>query len=61
MLKKQYPDLPDEFGLIFDGWTYVTMHYVAMFASYMKDGMHKESLLAVAPLVNKEQFGAKPC
>ena len=52
-------DLPDKFGLIFDGWTSATMHYVAIFASYTKDGMHKESLLAVAPLVNEEQLGAE--
>jgi hypothetical protein len=41
-----------------DGWTSATMHYVAIFATYMKDGMHKESLLAVAPLFNEEQLGA---
>jgi hypothetical protein len=52
-------DLPDKFGLIFDGWTSATMHYVAIFATYMKDGMHKESLLAVAPLFNEEQLGAE--
>jgi hypothetical protein len=45
-------DLPDKFELIFDGWTSATMHYVVIFATYMKDGMHEESLLAVAPLVD---------
>jgi hypothetical protein len=52
-------DLPDKIGLIFDGWISVTVHFEAIFVSYKLDGMDKESLLAVAPLVNDEQLEAK--
>lgn len=52
-------DLPALFALEFDGWTSGSVHYVALFASYMKNGVHKETLLALAPLLNEETLGAE--
>lgn len=52
-------ELPDKFGLVFDGWTSGSTHYVAIFATYTKNGIHEEPLLAMAPLVNEEQLGAE--
>ena len=30
-------DLPDNFVIVFDGWTRFAVHYLAIFAVYMKD------------------------
>jgi hypothetical protein len=52
-------DLPSQFALEFDGWTSGDTHYVALFASYMRNGVHKETLLALAPLLDEECLGAE--
>lgn len=39
-------DLPKTFGLMFDGWTVGTEHYLGLFAVYMSDGRLKKVLLA---------------
>jgi hypothetical protein len=52
--------LPGKFGLLFDGWTAGTVHYVALFASYVNNaGIQKEHLLALAPLITEEELGAQ--
>ena len=51
-------NLPDIFALEFDGWTMGTVHYVALIASYCKDVVHHETLLALAPLLQEESLGA---
>jgi hypothetical protein len=43
-------DLPDSFGIIFDGWSCRNQHFIAVFATYMSDGKLKTPLLAMAPL-----------
>lgn len=59
-VEKEIADhLPDTFALEFDGWTSGTVHYVALIASYSKNGVHEETLLALAPLVNEESLGAE--
>jgi hypothetical protein len=51
--------LPGKFGLLFDGWTARTVHYVALFASYVNNaGIQKEHLLALYPLITEEELGA---
>jgi hypothetical protein len=50
--------IPEKFALIFDGWTEGSTHYVALIASYLTPEGHKESLLAIAPLLNEETLGA---
>jgi hypothetical protein len=46
--------------LLFDGWTAGTVHYVALFASYVSNaGIQKEHLLALASLITEEELGAQ--
>ena len=49
--------LPDTFALEFDGWTSGTC--VVLIASYSKNGVHEEALLALAPLLNEDSLGAE--
>ncbi|POM80965.1 Hypothetical protein PHPALM_1132 [Phytophthora palmivora] len=44
-------ELPDRFGLLFDGWTHASEHFVAVFACYEIDGVRKTPLLSMAPLL----------
>lgn len=39
----------DSFGLMFDGWTCGTMHYVAIYAVFTTDGEREQPLLAISP------------
>jgi hypothetical protein len=50
-------NLPGTLPLEIDGWTSSRMHYVALSASYMKNGIHNETLLALPPLWNEELLG----
>ncbi|EGZ28700.1 hypothetical protein PHYSODRAFT_248221 [Phytophthora sojae] len=47
-------EMPEEFGLIFDGWSHDSEHYIAVFACYEVDGVLRCPLLCMAPLVNDE-------
>ena len=50
--------LPERFGLLFDGRT--LFHYVALFATYVDESNNmKEYLLSLAPLINDEELGAQ--
>ncbi|POM80718.1 Hypothetical protein PHPALM_1411 [Phytophthora palmivora] len=44
-------ELPDRFGLLFDGCTHASEHFVAVFACYEIDGVRKTPLLSMAPLL----------
>lgn len=46
-------ELPDAFGIMFDGWTHSSEHYVAVFAFYELDGVAKTALLSMAPVINE--------
>ncbi|KAG6580253.1 GTP-dependent nucleic acid-binding protein engD [Phytophthora cinnamomi] len=50
-------EMPDSFGLILDGWTHMSEHYLAVFACYEVDGKVKGPLLCMAPLLNEEDDG----
>jgi hypothetical protein len=52
-------ELPSRFGLIFDGWSDVDTHYVAVFAVYMSSGSVARPLLAFAPLLDETNLGAE--
>ena len=39
----------DKFGLMFDGWSCGTLHFVGIYGVYEKDGALKQPLLAVSP------------
>ncbi|OWZ09231.1 hypothetical protein PHMEG_00018102 [Phytophthora megakarya] len=40
----------ERFGLMFDGWSHGTMHFVGVFALYVVDGHLKRTLLSLSPL-----------
>ncbi|POM77766.1 Hypothetical protein PHPALM_4795, partial [Phytophthora palmivora] len=44
--------LPKSFGIIFDGWTFRSEHYVAVFASFRHDGKAQNILIAMAPIID---------
>ena len=41
-----------------DGWTESTTHFVAVFATYMKEKCYYETLLAIGPLLDEEKLSA---
>ncbi|GMF48081.1 unnamed protein product [Phytophthora fragariaefolia] len=44
-------ETPEAFGLIFDGWTHDSEHFIAVFACYEIDGMPYHPLIAMAPVL----------
>ncbi|ETP05659.1 hypothetical protein F441_17771 [Phytophthora nicotianae CJ01A1] len=48
-------EMPDRFGLIFDGWTHASEHYIAVYARCEVDGVAKTPPLCIAPLLNDEE------
>ncbi|KAG2811382.1 hypothetical protein PC129_g14765 [Phytophthora cactorum] len=48
-------ELLDEFGLMLDGWSDASEHYVAVFAWYEPDGVAKTGLLSMAPIINEPE------
>jgi hypothetical protein len=49
LIKKE---LPNKFGIIFDGWSFRSEGYYGVFASYPKGGSTKCPLLALQPIPN---------
>lgn len=43
-------DLPERFGIIFDGWSEGSDHYIALFACYESENVTKTPLLAFQPI-----------
>ena len=56
--KKLMDELPGQFGIIIDGWTEGTRHYIAVFACYCKDEIAETPLLAIAPPFDEENYDA---
>ncbi|ETO78063.1 hypothetical protein F444_06841, partial [Phytophthora nicotianae P1976] len=46
-------ELPDAFGIMFDGWAHSSEHFVAVFAYYEGNGIAKSVLLSMAPVINE--------
>ncbi|RLN56451.1 hypothetical protein BBJ28_00022526 [Nothophytophthora sp. Chile5] len=46
-------ELPDQFAIIFDGWSHNSEHYLAMFASYEINGVVHTPLLSFAPVIDE--------
>ena len=57
--KKVANILPEKFGLIFDGWSIDSDHYVAIFACFSRGGERYTPLLAFSPLLDEEKLDAK--
>ncbi|RLN51667.1 hypothetical protein BBJ28_00013573 [Nothophytophthora sp. Chile5] len=47
-------EMPERFGLILDGWSHTSEHFLAVFACYEAGGKIKTPLLCMAPLLNDE-------
>ncbi|EGZ29832.1 hypothetical protein PHYSODRAFT_284516 [Phytophthora sojae] len=45
-------ELPARFGIMLDGWTHASEHYIAVFACYEVTGCPKTTLLSMAPLLD---------
>ncbi|ETM97974.1 hypothetical protein PPTG_24770 [Phytophthora nicotianae INRA-310] len=45
-------ELPERFGLLFDGWAHASQHFIAVFACYDAGGVRKTPLLSMAPLLD---------
>ncbi|EGZ10352.1 hypothetical protein PHYSODRAFT_520761 [Phytophthora sojae] len=45
-------ELPARFGIMLDGWTHASEHYIAVFACYEVNGCPKTTLLSMAPLLD---------
>jgi hypothetical protein len=52
-------ELPDRFGIVLDGWSEGSTHYIAVFAAFEKDGVSKMPLLAIAPPLDEENYDAE--
>lgn len=54
--------LPNNFGVLFDGWSEGSTHYIALFATYTTEKKSittvNTHLLAMAPLVSEDDFSA---
>ncbi|KAE8903569.1 hypothetical protein PF010_g6492 [Phytophthora fragariae] len=46
--------LPVIFGIMFDGWTFQSEHYTAVYAVFEHDGRADKVLLAFAPLIDND-------
>ncbi|KAE9219646.1 hypothetical protein PF005_g7792 [Phytophthora fragariae] len=46
-------EFPDCFRLMLDGWSHVSVHYVAVFVCYAVDGVAKYDLLIMAPTIQE--------
>lgn len=44
-------EMPEVFGLLFDGWTHDSEHFIAVFAFYEIDGVAYRPLQAMAPVL----------
>ncbi|ETP20713.1 hypothetical protein F441_05619 [Phytophthora nicotianae CJ01A1] len=54
-------EMPDQFGIIIDGWSHASEHFLAVFACYECAGTSHFPLLAMAPLINEsdDDHGAR--
>ena len=51
--------IPDSFGIMIDGWSQGSDHYLAIFANYLHEDKCKTPLLAISPLLDEEDFSAQ--
>ncbi|KAG6580120.1 uncharacterized protein IUM83_15740 [Phytophthora cinnamomi] len=51
--------LPFFFGIMFDGWTDVITHYIAVIATFMENGVYYEVLLGCSPPLNEKSYTAE--
>lgn len=52
-------ELPSEFGVVFDGWSDSSIHYVAIFFVYIHKGEYRETLIACVQLMTEGDLSAQ--
>ncbi|KAE8899187.1 hypothetical protein PF003_g16798 [Phytophthora fragariae] len=52
--RKIAAELPARFGIMLDGWTHASEHYLAVFVCYEVNTRQKTTLLCMAPLLEAE-------
>ncbi|RLN75737.1 hypothetical protein BBJ28_00007540 [Nothophytophthora sp. Chile5] len=50
--------LPEHFGIMVDGWTDVSTHYIGIIATFMEGGQYREVLLGCSPPLDEKQYTA---
>ncbi|GMF58365.1 unnamed protein product [Phytophthora fragariaefolia] len=51
-------EMPDSIGIMFDGWSTGSTYYVSAYAIYVVEDSPRRVLLAFAPLLEENDFGA---
>ncbi|GMF51859.1 unnamed protein product [Phytophthora fragariaefolia] len=51
-------EMPDSIGIMFDGWSTGSTYYVGVYAIYVVEDSPQRVLLAFAPLLEENDFGA---
>eukprot|EP00171_Calliarthron_tuberculosum_P022099 IDg22099t1 len=51
-------EMPEKFGLLFDGWSDGSVHFVAIFATYLACDEYQETLIAFSPLLQEDDMSA---
>ncbi|GMF39749.1 unnamed protein product [Phytophthora fragariaefolia] len=51
-------EMPDSIGIMFDGWSTGSTYYVGVYATYVVEDSPRRVLLAFAPLLEENDFGA---
>lgn len=57
--EKVVAEIPNRFGLMLDGWTECRTHYIAIIVIYKTSDIVRETLLAIAPLLQEDDLGAE--
>lgn len=52
-------ELPAKFGLVIDGWTEGTTHYLGVYAAYAKSGTNYTRFLTISPPIDETRFTAQ--
>lgn len=51
-------EMQSKFGIIIDGWSQGSAHYIALFTSYAQEGKQVNRLLSISPPTDKEGLDA---
>jgi hypothetical protein len=53
LVRKKVADaLPEQFGVVFDGWSHNSMHYIGVFSVWGNANCRREALLGLLPLMD---------
>ncbi|ETM31074.1 hypothetical protein L914_21277 [Phytophthora nicotianae] len=58
--RRMSDELPEKFGIVLDGWTRGSEHYLAVFVCYELIGVRQAPLLSMAPIINGPNDSLNP-